>query len=81
MARTKLGERLSFLARQAAGMPTSAPAGAPSGAPPVATPQPTRQPAKQGQPALVSNKAGSEEDRPRAKPVQRYKVSRTTVCM
>ena len=27
MARTKLGERLSFLARQAAGMPTTAPAG------------------------------------------------------
>jgi len=79
MARTKLGERLSFLARQAAGMPTSAPAGAPSGAPPVATPQPTPQPAKRGRPAAVSKKAGNEEDRPRARPVQRYKVSRTTL--
>jgi hypothetical protein len=66
-------------------MPTSAPAGAqpvaPSGAQSAATPQPTRQPAKQGQPAAVSKKAGSEEDRPRAKPVQRYKVSMTTLCV
>jgi hypothetical protein len=27
----------------------------------------------------VSKKAGSEEDRPRARPVHRYKVSRTTL--
>ena len=45
----------------------------------VATPQQTRQPAKQGRPAAVSKKSGSEEGRPRARPVHRYKVSRTTL--
>ena len=73
MARTKLGERLSFLARQTAGMPTTAPA---EGAAPAAAPPRARAPGTPARPAGVSAGGGGDAERKRAKPVERYKVRR-----